>query len=76
MSFQIFLTTYEQVKTFVLLAAQQPFDIRVGNERQSINGKDFMGMCSLDFSRPVHVQADCTADQAAAFCKDLQIIGS
>ncbi len=71
MSFHILLTTYEQIKAFVSLAARQPFDIRVGNDRQSINGKDFMGMCSLDFSRPIHVQADCTADQAAAFRKDL-----
>ena len=71
MSFHILLTTYKQIKAFVSLAARQPFDIRVGNDRQSINGKDFMGMCSLDFSRPVHVQAECTADQAAAFRKDL-----
>ena len=74
MRFQIFLTTYEQIKAFVSLAARQPFDVHVGNDRQSINGKDFMGMCSLDFSRPVNVQADCTADQAAAFRKDLLAI--
>lgn len=71
MSFHISLTTFEQIKRFVSLAARQPFDIRVGNDRQSINGKDFMGMCSLDFTRPVHVQADCTADQAAEFRQNL-----
>ena len=69
MSFHISFTTFEQIKTFVSLAARQPFDIRVGNERQNINGKDFMGMCSLDFSRPVRVQADCSADEAAEFCQ-------
>lgn len=71
MSFHIFLTTYEQIKSFVTLAARQPFDIRVGNERQTINGKDFMGMCSLDFSRPLNVQADCSADEAAEFHRNV-----
>lgn len=70
MSFHIQLTTFEQVKTFVALASRQPFEIRVGNDRQCINGKDLMGIFSLDFSRPVRVQADCSADEAAAFCKD------
>jgi len=67
MSFHIILTTYEQIQTFVNLAARQPFQIRVGNDRQTINGKDFMGMCSLDFSRPLNVQTDCTADEAQEF---------
>ncbi len=71
MSFHISLTTFEQIKTFVALAAKQPFDIRVGNDRQVINGKDLMGIFSLDFSRPVHVQADCSADEAAAFRQDV-----
>ena len=67
MSFHISLKTFEQVKTFVALAAKQPFDIRVGNDRQNINGKDLMGIFSLDFSRPLQVQLDCTADEGAAF---------
>ena len=71
MSFHISLTTFEQIKTFVAIAARQPFDIRVGNDRQNINGKDFMGMCALDFSRPIRVQADCTAVEAAEFCKNV-----
>ena len=70
MSFSISLTTFEQVKTFVALASRQPFDIRVGNDRQCINGKDLMGIFSLDFSRPLRVQADCSAAEAAAFRKD------
>ena len=70
MSFHISLTTFEQIKSFVALASRQPFDIRVGNERQHINGKDLMGIFSLDFSRPVCVQANCTADEAAAFRQD------
>ena len=71
MSFHISLTTFEQIKSFVSIAARQPFDIRVGNDRQNINGKDFMGMCTLDFSRPIRVQADCTADEAAEFHQNI-----
>ena len=42
MSFQVFLRSYEQIKTFVALASRQNFDIRVGNDRQTINGKDLI----------------------------------
>ena len=67
MGFHIRLTSFEQIKTFVALAARQPFEVRVGNDRQSINAKHLMGMSCLDFSRPLNVQADCTADEGAAF---------
>ncbi len=70
MSFHIHLTTFEQIKTFVALASRQPFEIRVGNHRQSINAKDLMGIFSLDFSRPVQVEADCSPEEAATFRKD------
>ena len=71
MSFHLSITSFDQIKHFVSVAARQPFDIRVGNERQNINGKDFMGMVSLDYTRPVAVQADCSADEFAAFRKDV-----
>ena len=71
MSFQVFLRSYEQIKTFVALAAKQPFDIRVGNDRQTINGKDFMGMCTLDFSRPLKVLVNCTGDEGIEFQKNV-----
>ena len=74
MSFHVKLTTFEQIKAFVAIAAKQPFDIRVGNDRQHINGKDLMGIFSLDFSRPLQVQADCSADEAASFCKDVMAL--
>lgn len=70
MSFHIRLTSFEQIKTFVALASRQPFEVRVSNDRQSINAKHLMGMICLDYSRPLSVQADCTADEAAAFYSD------
>lgn len=74
MNFHISLTSFEQIKAFVTLASRQPFEIQVGNDRQNINGKDFMGMASLDYSRPVRVHAECTADEFAAFQQDLQAL--
>jgi len=70
MSFHIQFTTFEQIKTFVALAAKQPFEILVSNDRQKINAKHLMGMTCLDYSRPLNVQADCSPDEGAAFFKD------
>ncbi len=70
MSFHIRLTSFEQVKTFVALAARQPFDVQVGNDRQTINGKDLMGMFCLDYSRPVNVYVNCSADEFKSFQQD------
>lgn len=57
--FHMQLNSFQQVQAFVRLAAEQPFEIRVGNDHQNINGKDLMGMFSLDYSRPVCVRAEC-----------------
>ena len=56
MEFEINISSFQQVQDFVALACEQAFDIRVGNDRQHINGKDLMGMFSLDFSRPLLVR--------------------
>ena len=74
MSFHISLTSFEQIKAFVMLASKRPFEIYVGNDRQNINGKDFMGMASLDYSRPIKVHAECSADEFAAFRQDVQAL--
>lgn len=57
--FNIVLHSFEDVQDFVSLATVQPFHVMVGNERQQINGKSFMGMFSLDYSRPLLVTVDC-----------------
>ncbi len=76
MSFHIYLNSVQQIKTFVELAAKQAFEVRVGNDNQSINGKDFMGMFSLDYSRPLRVFADCSAEEFAAFEKAILALQS
>ena len=65
--FHMQLNSFRQVQDFVRLAAEQPFEIRVGNDHQNINGKDLMGMFSLDYSRPVCVRAECEEALFAQF---------
>lgn len=57
--FHISLRSFQDVQEFISLATVQPFAILVGNEAQQVNGKSFIGMVSLDHSRPLLVQADC-----------------
>ena len=65
--FDIVLNSLQQVQRFVSLAMIQPFEIMVGNDYQHINGKDLMGMFSLDYSIPVRVQAICSEAQFDTF---------
>ncbi len=64
--FQIILRTFQEVQDFVALALQQSFDIQVGNDRQQINGKDLLGMFSLDYSRSLQVKAQCSEEEGNA----------
>ena len=70
--FHMELRSFRQVQDFVRLAAEQPFEIRVGNDHQRINGKDLMGMFSLDYSRPVCVSADCEEAVFVSFHQALE----
>ena len=57
--FHISLHSFQDVQEFISMATVQPFAVLVGNDVQQVNGKSFIGMVSLDFSRPLLVQADC-----------------
>lgn len=65
--FHIVLQSLRQVQDFVMLAMRQPFDVHVGNDRQHINGKDLMGMFSLDYTMPVRVQVRCSQEEFSSF---------
>lgn len=68
--FNIYIRSFRQVQEFVSLAMVQPFEVLVGNEKQQINGKSFMGMFSLDYHRPVQVSVKCTDEEFQRFQKD------
>lgn len=65
--FHIALHSFQEVQEFISLATVQPFPIVVGNEAQQVNGKSFIGMVSLDYSRPLLVQADCDCQAWQSF---------
>ena len=65
--FNIVMHSFQQVQDFVKLAMNQPFDVMVGNEHQSINGKDIMGMFSLDYRFPLQVSVKCSDSEFEVF---------
>ena len=65
--FHISLHSFQDVQEFISLATVQPFAVLVGNEVQQVNGKSFIGMVSLDYTRPLLVQADCDVQAVQDF---------
>ena len=65
--FNITLRTFQEVQEFISIATVQPFPVLVGNDVQQVNGKSFIGMVSLDYSRPLQVQADCDSNMLETF---------
>lgn len=70
--FNIMIRSFRQVQDFVKLAMDQPFDVMVGNEYQSINGKDIMGMFSLDYRFPLRVSMTCSQKEFEVFFKEVK----
>ncbi len=65
--FNITLRSFQEVQEFISIATVQPFPVLVGNDVQQVNGKSFIGMVSLDYSRPLQVQADCDSNMLKTF---------
>lgn len=66
-NFYIKLRSFQEVQEFISMATVQPFAVLVGNEVQQVNGKSFIGMVSLDHTRPLLVQADCDLPAIESF---------
>ncbi len=65
--FAIHFRSFEDVQHFVDMATQFSFPIIVGNDSYHVNGTSFMGMFSLDYSRPLQVRLTCSDEDAARF---------
>jgi len=65
--FDIIVRTFRQVQDFVSLAMVQPFEVLVGNDKQQVNGKSFMGMFTLDHHHPLQVTVRCTEEEFGKF---------
>lgn len=51
----ISLTEVSQVKRFVNLVGQAPWDVDVVSGRYTVNAKSMLGIYSLDLSKPIQV---------------------
>lgn len=60
--FNISVRSFRQIRAFVDLAMVQPFEVLVGNEKQQVNGKSFIGMFSLDHRKPLQVRVKCSQE--------------
>ena len=65
--FHIRFFSFRDVQNFVALATEQPFLITVGNERFQVNATSFMGMFSLDYSKPLKLRVTCTDSECQDF---------
>ena len=75
--FSILIRSVEEVQAFVQLAMIQPFEVVVESDRRQVNGKNFMGMFSLDFHQPVQVRVNCDEDNFCRFRQEaIQLLAS
>ena len=70
--FDISVHSFQQVRDFVLLAKEQSFDVRVDNGKQQVNGKNYLGMFSIDHRQPLHVSAYGEDEECSRFQKSLE----
>ena len=67
---QIQLRSVQDVLAFVALATSRTFSIRVGSAAHQVNGKSFMEMFCLNFSRPLKAMMVCTEEEYRQFLLD------
>jgi len=60
------LASVGDVKTFVGIARQYPYEIRLRSDQYTVTAKSIMGIFSLDLSREVLLEAN--TDQSASDC--------
>ena len=65
--FEIRLRSVQDVQEFVALATNQAFPILVCNGNHRVNGKSFMEMFCLDFTRPLIATVDCSNTELDTF---------
>ena len=70
--FNIQPRSMQDVQDFVNMACTCPFPVIVCNDSQRIDGKDFMGMFSLDHRFPQNVWVDCSQEELPGFAQQMK----
>ena len=68
--FEIRIRSVQDVLFFVDLATARSFPVLVGNEHHQVNGKSFMEMFCLNFSRPLRASMECSQEEFDQFLRD------
>lgn len=69
---EIRIKSVRDVLSFVNLATARPFAIKVGNENHEVNGKSFMEMFCLNFSRPLKATMECSEEEFQQLLQDAE----
>ena len=72
--FEIRIKSVRDVLSFVNLATKRPFPVKVSNERHTVNGKSFMEMVCMNFSRPLKAVMDCSEEEFEQFRQEVQTL--
>ena len=72
--FDIQIKSVRDVLSFVNLATKSPFPVKVSNGRHQVNGKSFMEMVCMNFTRPLKAIVDCSEEEFQQFRQDVQAI--
>ena len=68
---QIKLNTINEVKEFVNIVLQCPYDVDLVSGRYVIDAKSLMGIFSLDLTRPIDLEADIDSDDVEDLLKKI-----
>lgn len=68
----VLLEKVEDVKRFVGLCNQAPFDVELRAGEYVVDAKSIMGIFSLNLSQKIELRAACTGEDAAAFAEKIQ----
>lgn len=71
-STKVLLLGGDKVNDFVKIASQRSFPIFLCCGRYRINGKSLIGIFSLDLSKPLTVQVNCSDAEADDLFQELQ----
>ena len=66
-TFNLQLSSINDVKQFVNKACMMPFDIDIISGRYVIDAKSIMGIFSVDLSKPITVEVHGTEEDARTF---------
>ena len=71
-SFDVVLSSINDVRQFVNIACRQPCDIDVVSGRYIVDAKSIMGIFSLDLAKPIRVEIHGTEEDGLGFYKEVE----